>query len=215
VDATWPDITEESSALPSKVTIVSIETLRSTTHAQRAVAPVHPVRRPAPGAQMCIVVNELAEGGGTTLVENLGRRGSTRVILLARQAARRDLVQLLAGGLRGGVTADPRRLQAMAQRLASAEHRVDAAAGSAPALPAAPASHDVPAPAGRELPELTARELGVLELVAAGRTNRRIGEELGLSALTVKSHLARISRKLGTGDRAELVAIVIRAGRIA
>ncbi len=70
-------------------------------------------------------------------------------------------------------------------------------------------------PVARDLPELTARELGVLELVAAGRTNRKIGEELGLSALTVKSHLARISRKLGTGDRAELVAIVIRAGRIA
>ena len=118
-----PDITEESSALPSKVATVSIETLRSTTHAQRAVAPVNPVRRPAPGAQMCIVVNELAEGGGTTLVENLGRRGSTRVILLARQAARRDLVQLLAGGLRGGVTADPRRLHAAAQQLAQRTDR--------------------------------------------------------------------------------------------
>jgi two-component system, NarL family, nitrate/nitrite response regulator NarL len=207
VGTTWPDITEESSALPSKVTIVSIETLRSTTHAQRAVAPVNPARRPAPGAQMCIVVNELAEGGGTTLVENLGRRGSTRVILLARQAARRDLVQLLAGGLRGGVTADPRRLHAAAQQLA---HRADRGPVAEPA-----AAPEPEAPPARELPELTARELGVLELVAAGRTNRRIGEELGLSALTVKSHLARISRKLGTGDRAELVAIVIRAGRIA
>ena len=52
----------------------------------------------------------------------------------------------------------------------------------------------------------------MLKLVADGRTNRLIGEELGLSALTVKSHLARISRKLGTGDRAELVAISIRGG---
>ena len=52
----------------------------------------------------------------------------------------------------------------------------------------------------------------MLKLVADGRTNRLIGEDLGLSALTVKSHLARISRKLGTGDRAELVAISIRGG---
>ena len=184
---------------------MTIETLRSTAHAQRAVAPVHPVRRPTAGGPMCIVVNELAEGAGTTLVENLGRRGSTRVILLARQAARRDLVQLLAGGVRGGVTADPRRLQAAA-----------AMAQRAPLIAPQPEPQPEPeAPAGRDLPELTARELGVLELVAAGRTNRRIGEELGLSALTVKSHLARISRKLGTGDRAELVAIVMRAGRIA
>jgi len=181
---------------------VSIDTLRSTPRVQRAVAPVSPVRRPAPGAPMCVVVNELAEGGGTTLVENLGRRGSTRVILLARHAARRDMVQLLAGGLRGGVTADPRRLQAAAV----------AAARAAQQTAPEPAPEPVPAP--RELPELTARELGVLELVAAGRTNRLIGEDLGLSALTVKSHLARISRKVGTGDRAELVAIVMRAGRI-
>jgi DNA-binding NarL/FixJ family response regulator len=151
---------------------------------------------------MCIVVNELAEGSGETLVTNLGRRGSTRVVLLARRAARRDLVQLLAGGLRGGVTADPRRLHALA---------------SVPQQPLAaePAAAPAPEPEPvRELPELTARELGVLELVAAGKTNRLVGEELGLSALTVKSHLARISRKLGTGDRAELVAIVIRAGKI-
>ncbi len=190
-----------------KWTTVTIETLRTTPHAQRAVAPVTPVRRPAPGAQMCIVVNELTEGGGSTLVENLGRRGSTRVILLARRASRRDIVQLLAGGLRGGVTADPRRLQALAQLA----QRSDT---GTPAVE--PAPEPTPEPAStRDLPELTARELGVLELVAAGRTNRKIGEELGLSALTVKSHLARISRKLGTGDRAELVAIVMRAGRIA
>ena len=46
----------------------------------------------------------------------------------------------------------------------------------------------------------------MLQLVADGKSNKDIGEELGLSALTVKSHLARIARKLGTGDRAEMVA---------
>ena len=38
--------------------------------------------------------------------------------------------------------------------------------------------------------------------------------QLHLSALTVKSHLARIARKLGTGDRAEMVALALRAGVI-
>src|SRR5206468_972510 len=51
-------------------------------------------------------------------------------------------------------------------------------------------------------------------LVADGRSNKEIGETLGLSALTVKSHLARIARKLGTGDRAEMVAMAMRAGVI-
>jgi DNA-binding CsgD family transcriptional regulator len=61
---------------------------------------------------------------------------------------------------------------------------------------------------------LSAREIEVLELVASGRSNRDIGAVLHLSALTVKSHLARIARKLGTGDRAEMVALALRAGVI-
>lgn len=59
---------------------------------------------------------------------------------------------------------------------------------------------------------LSEREVQVLQGVAEGRTNREIGEDLVLSALTVKSHLARIARKLGTGDRAEMVAIGMRHG---
>src|SRR5690348_3094493 len=62
--------------------------------------------------------------------------------------------------------------------------------------------------------ELSGREVEVLRLVADGRSNKEIGETLGLSALTVKSHLARIARKLGTGDRAEMVAMAMRAGVI-
>lgn len=61
---------------------------------------------------------------------------------------------------------------------------------------------------------LSEREVEVLRHVADGHSNREIGVSLGLSALTVKSHLARIARKLGTGDRAEMVALTMRAGVI-
>jgi DNA-binding NarL/FixJ family response regulator len=138
---------------------------------------------------MCVVVTELGEGDGQTLVRNLRRRGSGRVILLARRAGRRDLVGLLTGGLRGAVATEP-----------------NAVVGQPGA---------VPSPFARTRPDLTSRELSVLRLVADGFSNRAIGDELGLSALTVKSHLARISRKLGTGDRAALVAISIRTGLLA
>ncbi len=68
---------------------------------------------------------------------------------------------------------------------------------------------------GRSTPdELSTREIEVLQAVAEGRSNKGIGDELGLSALTVKSHLARIARKLGTGDRAEMVAMAMRSGLI-
>ena len=59
--------------------------------------------------------------------------------------------------------------------------------------------------------ELSEREVQVVQLVANGHTNRSVGEELNLSALTVKSHLSRIGRKLGTGNRAQIVATCMRA----
>lgn len=61
---------------------------------------------------------------------------------------------------------------------------------------------------------LSAREAQVLQLIAAGHSNQEAGQLLGLSPLTIKSHLARIGRKLGTGDRAELVALGMRQGLI-
>ena len=62
--------------------------------------------------------------------------------------------------------------------------------------------------------ELSDRELAVLAAVADGASNTEVGERLGISALTVKSHLARIGHKLNTGDRAAMVARVLRAGLI-
>lgn len=64
------------------------------------------------------------------------------------------------------------------------------------------------------LRELSGRELQVLQLVAHGRSNREVGERLSLSSLTIKRHLSRISHKLGTGDRAQMVALSMRAGVI-
>jgi DNA-binding NarL/FixJ family response regulator len=61
---------------------------------------------------------------------------------------------------------------------------------------------------------LSDREIEVLGFVAQGNSNREIGERMSLSPLTIKSHLARIARKLGTGDRAGLVATATRAGVI-
>ena len=61
---------------------------------------------------------------------------------------------------------------------------------------------------------LSAREIQVIQLVADGGSTTLIAQERAQSALTVKSHLARIGRKLGTGDRAAMIAIAMRAGVI-
>lgn len=60
--------------------------------------------------------------------------------------------------------------------------------------------------------QLTARELQVLRLVAAGHTNRSIGSELGLSERTVDRHLSNIFGKLGVTSRAAATALAYQSG---
>ena len=52
------------------------------------------------------------------------------------------------------------------------------------------------------LADLSARELEVLELVAAGSTNEAIAERLYLSVRTVERHLSNIYAKLGVSGKA-------------
>jgi DNA-binding CsgD family transcriptional regulator len=52
----------------------------------------------------------------------------------------------------------------------------------------------------------------VLQLVAAGLGNARIGEQLGISTSTVKYHLGAVFAKLGVHSRAEAVATGMRGG---
>jgi DNA-binding NarL/FixJ family response regulator len=59
---------------------------------------------------------------------------------------------------------------------------------------------------------LSPRELQVLELVAAGRSNHEAAAELFVSEATVKTHLLNIYAKLGVGDRAAAVAEAFHRG---
>ena len=54
--------------------------------------------------------------------------------------------------------------------------------------------------------ELTGTERKVAELVAAGRSNREVAEQLFLSVKTVEANLSRIYRKLGISSRRELTS---------
>ena len=59
---------------------------------------------------------------------------------------------------------------------------------------------------------LTAREREVLALVALGRTNRQIAEELFISENTAGVHVSNILGKLGVTGRGEAAAIAYRLG---
>ncbi len=63
-----------------------------------------------------------------------------------------------------------------------------------------------PLPTGERL---TRREHEVARLVAAGKSNREIGDELGISEATVETHRKHLKRKLGVSTTADLVRFVL------
>ena len=88
------------------------------------------------------------------------------------------------------------------------------------AIAAALAVRAEPAPAsptagGQALPHgLTERELEVLRLLAAGRSNREIGDDLFISPATAARHIANIYAKLNVESRAAATAFVHQQGLI-
>jgi DNA-binding CsgD family transcriptional regulator/tetratricopeptide (TPR) repeat protein len=117
---------------------------------------------------------------------------------------------------------------------AQAEEPLRAAHALAVRLGAAPLRHELeliaqrgrvrleaatqPSPASAQAPSvssslgLTAREAEVLALVAAGRSNRQIGQELFITPKTASVHVSRILAKLGVAGRGEAAAIAHRLG---
>jgi DNA-binding NarL/FixJ family response regulator len=87
----------------------------------------------------------------------------------------------------------------------SITRRLIAEFAARPTRPAAP-------PAG--LADLTPRELDVLRLVARGRSNAEIADDLVVSGTTVKSHVARILMKLEVRDRVQAVVLAYESGLV-
>jgi len=67
---------------------------------------------------------------------------------------------------------------------------------------------------GKLLRGLTERELEVLEMVARGRSNAEIAEQLTISPATAKTHVAHLLTKLGARDRIQLVILGYQSGLV-
>ncbi|MFL5734444.1 MAG: response regulator [Chloroflexia bacterium] len=69
-------------------------------------------------------------------------------------------------------------------------------------------------PRGGTGPGLTERELDVVRLLSRGLQNKEIGARLGISERTAKFHVGCIMRKLGAGNRTEIVSLAAQRGLI-
>ncbi|MBX5446929.1 MAG: response regulator transcription factor [Acidothermus cellulolyticus] len=159
---------------------------------------------------VCIVDVGLPDGSGLDLIAELRAAGWPRLVVLSAADDPYSVRAAFVAGAQGYLlkSASPVVVTDGVRRVLDGGVYADPAVAS---LLAAGLRNNA---SNEGIGDLSSREIEVLRLVADGRSNKEIGDQLGLSALTVKSHLARIARKLGTGDRAEMVALAMRAGII-
>jgi DNA-binding NarL/FixJ family response regulator len=137
----------------------------------------------------------LAGESGAELCESIRKASPSTRVLLISGAGRMSPAAARAAGASGFVSKD-----AGAAEVAMAVRRVGM--GMTTFAPKA----EQPSPL------LSEREREVLELIAAGSTNREIAERLYLSPHTVKEHTSALYRKLNARNRAEAVQRAQRIG---
>lgn len=146
-----------------------------------------------------IVVQDLLLPGGMDGVETtrrvLQRWPGVKVIVLTASTDEARMMGALRAGAVGYVRkdAEPERLLEAVRTVARGR-----------------SNYDVPAAGVEE--ELTAREREVLRLVALGRSNKEIADELRIGDETVKTHVTNVLGKLMAENRAQAVVQALKRG---
>ncbi|HEX4790200.1 MAG TPA: response regulator transcription factor [Actinospica sp.] len=152
---------------------------------------------------------------GLAALETLAEQGlSGRALVVTSFGEYRSALSALRAGARGYISkeVDPAAL-ATAVRAVAAGH-VLLGPQVAEALVTQAGGEGTGAglgPGGRGAgPQLTTREREVLDLIAAGRSNREIARTLTLAEKTVKTHVSNVLMKLGVADRTQAALWAVR-----
>ena len=143
------------------------------------------------------------EGGVNTVKRLLRKRPRAKILILTTYDTDEDIYCAMLAGAIGYVLKDtPRDELILAIRtVASGQRYMSRTAGAKLA--------------GRiGAPQLTERELSVLQCVAAGQANKEIAARLGITEGTVKSHVNNIMQKLGALSRTDAAIVALKKGLI-
>lgn len=191
------------SAVRQALTAPDVEVVGEAANADDALL-LAPELRP----DLLLLDINLPGGDGLRVLRELRPRlPETKIVMLTVSTERRDLLEAIREGAAGFLTKDlsPEALLRTVRGIRRGDlpmSRVMAAdvIRSLANRPAAPAS----VPGGDDvLGSLSAREGEVLRQLAAGLTDREIGEQLGISPRTVETHVGSILHKLNVRNRAE------------
>ncbi|MFF4903782.1 response regulator [Streptomyces sp. NPDC001260] len=138
---------------------------------------------------------------------------AVKVLVLTTYDTDENIVEALRAGASGFLVKDTRPAELLdAIRTVAAGEALLSPGPTARLIERFLRSPSVPAAGGPEC--LSEREREVLTLVARGLNNTEVGESLGLSPLTAKTHVSRIMGKLGARDRAQLVIVAYESGLV-
>ncbi len=138
-----------------------------------------------------------------------------RVLVLTTYDTDENIVEALRAGASGFLVKDTRPAELLdAIRTVAAGESLLSPGPTARLIARFLRSPSAPAAAAGGPECLSEREREVLTLVARGLNNTEIGEALGLSPLTAKTHVSRIMGKLGARDRAQLVIVAYESGLV-
>ncbi|MGI5232752.1 response regulator [Actinoallomurus sp. CA-142502] len=142
---------------------------------------------------------------GVTAIAELARQGTAaRVLVLTTYDTDSHVLPAIEAGATGYLLKDAPRAELL--------RAVRAAAHGEAVLSPSVASRLMNRVRTPGSGPLSRREIEVLELVAAGSTNRQAAARLFITEATVKTHLLNIYAKLGVGDRAAAVAEAYNRG---
>jgi DNA-binding NarL/FixJ family response regulator len=149
----------------------------------------------------------MPEMDGATAIGELARRGvPARVLVLTTYDTDSHVLAAIEAGATGYLLKDAPRAELLRATRAAAQGQSVLSPAVASRLMGRVRA---PEPAAEPLSQ---RELEVLELVAAGCTNKEAAARLFISEATVKTHLLHLYAKLGVGDRAAAVAAAFNRG---
>ena len=146
-----------------------------------------------------------AKDGPTATAELLASLPETAVVALTTYADDDSIAAALAAGARGYLTKDVGQAELVAA-IRSAHAGQMIFSRPVGALLAKQFQPTRTRPTQERFPELTAREVEVLDHIAQGQSNSEIASTLVLSISTVKSHVNAIFAKLNARDRAQVIA---------
>jgi two-component system, NarL family, response regulator len=146
----------------------------------------------------------LPDIGGTQVIQRVCSRSSDiAFIVLTTVAGDEEIYRALEAGARGYLFKDMAR-----KELVQAIRAVHLGQRYIPSQVGARIAENLPRP------DLTSREIQVLQLIATGMRNKEIAFDLEISEATANSHVKHILEKLGATDRTHAVTTALRRGII-